>query len=413
LPSGIGRELASDYQAFVAELALLAAAEAAATGLPVSDECWQRLCAMIDSGVALLDKQLAPPRQGDGDEGRAILLDAPAQNPWPGLLSVGAALLSPLDWWPTAAPTVASSILAAMPGAIRQVSGRPARRPWRFRDAGITLLRTTSDREPEIWCRCDGGPHGYLKIAAHAHADSLSVELRYGSVDILADPGTFCYHGDRAWRDYFRSTLAHNTIELGGQNQSADGGPFLWLRHARCRELDAQDIGDAADWTAEHDGYLALAKPARHRRCVRLDRASRTVDIVDEIDADGHDLRMAIHLGPEVTAELAATSAILTWSASKAPGAARLDLPGPLRWSLHRGETDPILGWYSAGLGRRTPTFTLLGTGRSAVSEPLNTRLEFLDIGAATDHSFNHLAVSWCAADALLPDDPAKQAEPR
>ena len=48
----------------------------------------------------------------------------------------------------------------------------------------------------EIWCRCDGGPHGYLSIAAHAHADALSVEVRYGGVDILADPGTYCYHGE-------------------------------------------------------------------------------------------------------------------------------------------------------------------------------------------------------------------------
>ena len=85
----------------MAELGLLAAAEAAATGLPLSEECWQRLCAMIDSAAALLDERLAPPRQGDGDEGRAILLDTPAQNPWPGLLSVGAALFSPLNWWPT------------------------------------------------------------------------------------------------------------------------------------------------------------------------------------------------------------------------------------------------------------------------------------------------------------------------
>jgi hypothetical protein len=61
-PSGIGRELASDYQAFVAELGLLAAAEAAAAEMPLSDDCWQRLCAMIDSGAALLDERLCPPR---------------------------------------------------------------------------------------------------------------------------------------------------------------------------------------------------------------------------------------------------------------------------------------------------------------------------------------------------------------
>ena len=68
------------------------------------------------------------------------------------------------------------------------------------------------------------------------------------------------------WRSYFRSTIAHNTVELDGQNQSSEGGPFLWLRHANAREIDVQDIGDAAEWTAEHDGYLSLDPPARHRR---------------------------------------------------------------------------------------------------------------------------------------------------
>ncbi len=117
-------------------------------------------------------------------------------------------------------------------------------------------------------------------------------------MDVLADPGTYCYHGEPAWRSYFRSTIAHNTVELGGRSQSGDGGPFLWHHHANATEIDVQDIGDAAEWTAEHDGY----QPARHRRCVRLDRASRTIDLVDEIDGGSHDLRIAFHLGPEVHA---------------------------------------------------------------------------------------------------------------
>ena len=381
--SGVGRELASEYQCFVAELGLLAAVEAAAAGFPLSGEAWQRLCAMVDSGAALLDERLRPPRQGDGDEGRAILLDAPAENRWPSLLAVGERLFGRLDWWPRVAPDAASAIIAAMPGASRTVTGRAEQRPWHFADAGITLLRTRGDREPEIWCRCDGGPHGYLKIAAHAHADALSVEVRYGGVEILADPGTYCYHGEPGWRSYFRSTIAHNTVELAGQNSSAEGGPFLWLRHANARELEVQDIGDAAEWTAEHNGYLTLEPSVVHRRCVRLDRASRTIDIVDEVDGGSHELRVALHFGPDVEAELQGARAMLRWHSASAPGAARLDLPALLQWSLHRGETDPILGWYSSGLGRRIAAFTLIGRGRSVPEMPLTTRLEFLEADGA------------------------------
>ncbi len=387
-PSGIGRELASDYQCFVAELGLLAAVEAAAAGHPVGEACWQRVCAMVDGGAALLDERLRPPRQGDGDEGKALLLDAPAANRWPSMLAVGAAVFGRLDWWPRTTADAASTLTGALMPGTRQVSGRPEARPWQFPDAGITLLRSTGERDPEIWCRCDGGPHGFLSIAAHAHADALSIEVRYGGVDVLADPGTYCYHGEPAWRSYFRSTIAHNTVEIAGRSSSAEGGPFLWLRHANGRELAASDIGDAVEWTAEHDGYASLDPPAAHRRCVRLDRASRTIDIVDEV-AGGHDVRLAFHLGPEVDAELAGSLAVLRWPGTSAPGAARLELPASLDWTLHRGQTEPILGWYSAGLGRREPAFTLLGCGKPAAgasAAPLTTRLEFLDVPLATIH---------------------------
>ncbi len=410
--SGIGRELATDYQCFVAELGLLAAVEAEAAGRPLSAGIWQRLCAMVDSGAALLDERLRPPRQGDSDDGRALLLDAPAPNRWPSLLALGAALFGQLDWWPRAPADASSSIIGALAGETRDVGDRPARRPWQFADAGTTLLRTTSRQAPEIWCRCDGGLHGYLSIAAHAHADALSVEVRYGGVDVLADPGTYCYHGEPTWRSYFRSTIAHNTVELANRNQSSDGGPFLWLRHANARELGVQDIGDAAEWTAEHDGYLALRPSARHRRTVWLDRVSRSVDIVDEIRGGPHDLCLAFHLGPEVEAELDEACAILRWPCAPTPGAALLELP-PLRWSMHRGQTDPILGWYSSGLGRRVPAVTLLGRGCSRSEEPLITRLTFLDVGMTAESPSAAAAASWRTSDPWVQEPQACHTEAR
>jgi Heparinase II/III-like protein/Heparinase II/III N-terminus len=408
-PSGIGRELATDYQYFVAELGLLAAVEAEAAARPLGGAVWERLCAMVDSGAALLDERLRPPRQGDSDEGRALLLDAPTANRWPSLLALGAGLFGRVDWWPDVPADAGSAIIGAMAGAAREIAGRPVRRPWQFADAGITLLRTTNRQAPEIWCRCDGGPHGYLSIAAHAHADALSVEVRYGGVDVLADPGTYCYHGEPAWRSYFRSTIAHNTVELDGRSQSAEGGPFLWLRQAKARELSVQDIGDAAEWIAEHDGYLTLHPSARHRRTVWLDRISRSVDIVDQISGGRHDVRLAFHLGPDVEAEIEGENAILRWPGAATPGAARLGLP-PLRWSVHRGETDPILGWYSPGLGRRVPAVTLIGHGRCAPGEALVTRLEFLDLRATEDRSHS-VDLSWFVSDPRAQRAPASRTE--
>jgi hypothetical protein len=412
-PSGIGRELASDYQCFIAELGLIAAVEAGARGHPLSADTWQRLCAMVDSAAALVDGQLCPPRQGDSDVGRALLLEAPAPNRWPSLLALGEVLLGSLDWWPRVTADAGSSIIGALGQEKHDIEGRPSGRPSRFADAGVTLLRTAGAKSPEIWCRCDGGPHGYLSIAAHAHADALSVEVRYAGVDILADPGNYFYPGEPAWSSYFRSTIAHNTAELSERSQSSEGGPFLWLHHAQAREIEVIDDGDIASWTAEHDGYGSLDPSALHRRSVLLDRASRSIDIIDVIYGGGYDIRLAFHLGPDVHAELEASCAVLNWPAAPAPGAARLELPPGLRWSLHRGETDPILGWYAPGLGRRVPAFTLLGSGRCLPGIPLITRLEFLEAGKSATSGFSRHAISWITSVALPDKAPEIRAQAR
>jgi hypothetical protein len=384
--SGINRELATDYHGFVFELGLFAAVEAAAAGTPVSDATWNLLCAMADAMAALVDSRLRPPRQGDSDEGLVVLLDAPQHNRWPALLALGGTIFGRPGWWPRSAPDAGSVLASAVAGKARPVlAHRPEVRPSRFADAGLAILRTDPLSEtgtsgaPEIWCRCDGGPHGFLSIAAHAHADALSVEVRCDGVDVLADPGTYCYHGEPEWRRYFQSTIGHNTVEVGGQWQSARGGAFLWLRHAAGQEISVTglDGGDIASWTASHDGYRALKPPASHRRSVRLDRSAPAIEITDQVLGGDHDIRLAFHLGPDVRAELSGSLAALTWPGAVGEAAATLELPGELSWTLHRGEVAPILGWYSAGLGHRVPAFTLLGRGRCASDTRLITLLSF------------------------------------
>jgi hypothetical protein len=410
--SGVGRELAADGQCFIAELGFVAAVEAEASGHPLSSALWERLCAAADSAAALVDEQLRLPRQGNCDESRALLLDAPVPNRLPSFLALADALVGSLDWWPRPSADAGSVIVGAMARAKRIVANRPARRPSRFADAGITLLRAGGHAElPEIWCRCDGGPPGYLSVAARPQA--LSVEVRYGGVDVLADPGTCCSHGDPSWRSYFRSTIAHNTVELGGHNQSKEGGSFPWPRHALAREIEVIDDGDVASWAAEHDGYRKLDPPASHRRSILLDRASRIVDIVDQIEGGSYDVRLAFHFGPDVEVELDGSCTFLSWPDTVTPGAARMELPAGLSWSLHRGETDPILGWYAAGLGGCVAAFTLVGRGCWSAGAPLATRLEFADSAKLPKFFAPARAVSWSPSGAVRTTDREFQAEAR
>ncbi len=370
-PSGLNREQASDYHGFVTELALVGAVEADAAGHPLSPTTWELIARMLDAEAAVLDEKLQPARQGDSDEGRALVLDAPGVKRAQILLACGSQLVGPASWWPKVEPGVTSTLVGSLSrGRAPVVRGRSPVRPSHFADAGLALLRSAPLGEPEIWCRCDGGPHGFLSIAGHAHADALSVELRLGGTGILVDPGTYCYHGEPELRSYFRSTLAHNTIELAAVDQSVSGGPFLWLRHAKTTgvEVEFDEPADVKTWSAEHDGYSGLVPPARHRRRVGLDKTVRSIEIEDLIETSGrHAIRQALHLGPEVACVLDGRTASLSWNSEPdtREWSATLELDEGLSWSLHRGETAPVLGWYSSSFGALEPTSVLMGEGRS------------------------------------------------
>ncbi|MEU0688898.1 heparinase II/III family protein [Streptomyces uncialis] len=373
-PSGLNRELATEYHGLVLELGLAAVAEADAAEVPVPGSVRLVLLRMTDALAAVVDDRLRPPRQGDSDDGHGLIVDGAGTDRWASLLATGDTVFGRLTWWPEVTGTdVRTPLLAALIRPTAPPVTRPASRPARFADAGLTILRGPAG----IWCRCDGGPHGFLSIAAHAHADALSVEVRHDGVDVLADPGTYCYHGQPEWRRYFRSTLGHNTLELDGADQSVSGGPFLWTRQARSRVL-ATGTADTADggvarWCAEHDGY----QNSVHRRRVELTEASRELRITDEVRGPRKAARLAFHLGPAISADLVGNRAQLTWTRDGEDRSAVLDLPARLSWRAHHGESDPPLGWYSAGFGRKEPSTTLVGTGFADGTNGFTTVLRF------------------------------------
>jgi hypothetical protein len=376
-PSGLNRELATDYHGLVLELYLVAAIEGEIGGHSLGPIVWERIRAMMDALAAILDATGRPPRQGDGDDGIGLLLDAPEYNRWNALLATGECLFGALPWWPKNSKDDIRTPLwtrGVTPPPLSQT--RQSMRPNLFPDAGHVYLRDGRETN-EIWCRCDHGPHGFLSIAAHAHSDALAIELRVGGIDLLSDPGTYCYHGKPDWRSYFRSTLGHNTLELYSRDQSGSAGPFLWVRHAKSRLITAEGLEENAPravWRAEHSGYVKRSGLV-HQRTVTLERAERIIQITDEIRSTRPCLapaRLVFHFGPEIRCHLEYRRARLSWHG----GTAELGLSEALNWTLHTGETTPPLGWYSPSFGVKTPSLTLVGAGQLREGFPILTQLK-------------------------------------
>ena len=325
---GVHREQSFAYHVFCCDFLQLAGLLGQASGAPFSDAYWtrlQRARAFIHAAGNVASNV------GDADDGCVWRLGASGAH-WLRHLFPGP---PPPD-----------------------VPMQPA---WAWPDAGYYLFGEAG----RVQGMADCGPLGYLGIAAHGHADALSLTLNIDGAPVLVDAGTGSYWRDRRWRDYFRGTAAHNTVRVDGLDQSSGGGRFLWLKKARTR-IDAVPVSPTDFFlAASHDGYLRLADPVRHHRSIAF--KDNALVVHDHI-AGQHAHRSEIfwHFAPHLAVDLAGQGVTvrtdrytLTLQASC----------GSL--ALVRGADNPPLGWYSTAYDVRTPCTVL-----RIVNESSDVRVE-------------------------------------
>lgn len=121
-----------------------------------------------------------------------------------------------------------------------------------FREGGVTIVRFDEGRAVFAF---DHGPLGLGQLAAHGHADALSIQFFVDGEAALIDPGTGVYNGDREKRDLFRSASMHNTLCISGCDQSEIKGPFLWGKKAKVIGHAPEEGSDTIRIQAEFEDY--------------------------------------------------------------------------------------------------------------------------------------------------------------
>ncbi|MEC0183021.1 alginate lyase family protein [Paenibacillus peoriae] len=209
---------------------------------------------------------------------------------------------------------------------------------------------------------------------AHGHADALHLEWMWKQQLFFTDTGRYTYE-EGEWRHYFKSTRAHNTITIDGEDQTpyvstqqwgtpaAEAKTYRWESSRRYHFMDAS-----------HDGYTRLPDPVTHRRWVLLGVEVPLMLLVDWLEADAeHELEQRFHLHPEAAVELLTDDAGHPGVSIVYPGST---VKLAIQWTTAglaegRFAVSEHQGWVSGIYGSKTETPVLQGqaafSGRAGI----------------------------------------------
>lgn len=204
-------------------------------------------------------------------------------------------------------------------------------------------------RDHDHYLVIDTGPLGPDYQPGHGHCDLFSFEWSVGPWRIVCDSGVYAYQ-DRIMRPYVRSTIAHNTVRIDGEDQSE-----VWKEFRVARRAQPETIGveTAADGTVrvegKHNGYRHLTGRPIHQRQF-IFRGGKLA-VLDKVTGGGmHDVEAFVHFHPTITVKLVDNQMVELSLATRKIGHICCK-----SWQ----ETSLLDGWYCPEFGKREPNTVL------------------------------------------------------
>jgi len=234
-----------------------------------------------------------------------------------------------------------------------------------LRETGYGVVRDPSSQSCLIF---DCGQLGPDYQPGHGHCDILSYELSLHGRRVVVDTGVSTYEACPD-RHYERSTSAHNTLRIDGEEQAEIWSSFRVGRRPRVRRLEGGEIGElhfvrGAHYAYQHRGVV-------HSRTIVLTPKKSWV-VVDLLKGKGeHLVESFIHLHPAVEAERLSHPASNDFGREGACWAIRFGEDQHFLTTLGGGEVQAQQTWYAPEFGLRQPRTTLRWSWRGGLPASL------------------------------------------
>ncbi|MDZ7722264.1 MAG: DUF4962 domain-containing protein [candidate division KSB1 bacterium] len=148
-----------------------------------------------------------------------------------------------------------------------------------FPDIGVVAMHHDIASVPDN-CMVTLRSSPYAQTHGHMHADQNAFNLLYGGKPMFYSSGYYITMGDPHTVDWYRQTLAKNSVTINGQGQPRSGDSFGWIPRFLNQTHMSYAVGDASN---AYQG-TGLTRFRRHIVFLRPD----IVVIYDVLEADHH-----------------------------------------------------------------------------------------------------------------------------
>lgn len=399
---GLSREQAFNYHCVVLNMFLTTFVLLEKNNINIPAKYWSKIEKMVDCIVAFSDENFNLPRFGDADDSFLLKLDNDFDNDLPVqkvaryILNTSSIIFKKQSFNYLTKKKLDETTLWIMDeDKIKEYLNYPvipiSRKSLYFEKSGYMLLK-----DKNVNAFIDIGKLGYLSIAAHGHADALSLCLNYKSIEFLTDSGTFAYHTEPKWRHYFKSTAAHNTIEVDGQNQSQIGGSFMWLKKAETF-IDEAIIGEEFDYVkAYHNGYIKQNNSVIHQRELLFmkDKFILVIDRLTNKNSSPHQYSLHWHLDANCVTKLNSESNLFEIINQNEKIFIKTFSDIPIGQQIIKGSENPIMGWTSRIFNVKNESESIKINFESS-SSPIITSVIYFDEKIKFNYSNRQIAIQY------------------
>jgi uncharacterized heparinase superfamily protein len=266
------------------------------------------------------------------------------------ILAAAERLLDASGRWPDTKPGLYCTLIAPQanqPGKTSQLTQK-MRSSWPA--TGYFVLPGAGSGDRLI---VDAKPMGPDHLPAHGHCSLFSYELSIRGERFIVDSGVETYEPG-AWRTFWRSTRAHNTVVVDGAEQFEIWASFRVGKRTQLMECTLLQQSSTSLFVGVHSGFVGQKAPTRQRRFI-ASLAGEYWLVLDEIKGRGnHSIESLVHLAPNAVCEIGESYTDVTMGSLKVRFYPYRDnADSPRTTSCIRGKLDPIQGWYAPEFGKR------------------------------------------------------------